>query len=49
MCQKEGSVLLITGTQIPIGERCYTQLVNKDVVWQSETKLKKLEAMLKIG
>ena len=40
---------MITGTQIPIGERCYTQLVNKDVVWQSETKLKKLEAMLKIG
>ncbi|MGA2664185.1 MAG: hypothetical protein ABSF83_04500 [Nitrososphaerales archaeon] len=49
LCEKEGSVLSITGMQIPVGERCYTKLVNKDVVWEQETKLKKLEEMLDIG
>ncbi len=49
LCEKEGSVLSITGMQIPVGERCYTKLVNKDVVWQPETKLKKLEEALEIG
>jgi len=49
LCQKEGSVLSVTGMQIPVGERCYTKLVNKDVVWQPETKQKKLEEALEIG
>ena len=39
----------VTGMQIPVGERCYTRLITKDVVWDSETKLKKIEEMLNIG
>jgi hypothetical protein len=35
--------------QIPVGVRCYTKLLTKDVIWNSETKLKKIEEMLKIG
>lgn len=46
LCDKEGSVLSITGMQIPVGERCYTKLVNRDVVWDPETKLKRFEEQL---
>ena len=48
-CDKEQSILAVTGTVIPVGERCYTKLVTNGVVWDSETKLKTLEEMLKIG
>ena len=49
LCDKEQSILSVTGTAIPVGERCYTKLVDKNVVWDSETKLKKLEDLLDIG
>jgi hypothetical protein len=49
LCDKEKSIVAVTGMQIPVGERCYTKLITKDVVWDSETKLKKIEEMLKIG
>jgi hypothetical protein len=49
LCDKEQSILSVTGMQIPVGERCYTRLISKDVVWESETKFKNLEEMLKIG
>jgi hypothetical protein len=49
LCDKEQSILSVTGMQIPVGERCYTKLVNKNVVWDPETKLKKLEEVLKVG
>jgi hypothetical protein len=35
--------------QIPVGVRCYTRLITKEVVWDADTKLKKIEEMLKIG
>jgi len=31
-----------------VGVRCYTRLITKEVVWNSDTKLKKIEDMLKI-
>ena len=49
ICEKEGSILSVTGMQIPVGEMCYTKLITRDVVWDSDTKLKKLEEMLEIG
>ncbi|MDA4113302.1 MAG: hypothetical protein OK474_04565 [Thaumarchaeota archaeon] len=49
ICDKEKSIVSVTGMQIPVGEKCYTKLITKDVVWDSETKLKKIEEMLKIG
>ncbi|MDA4123275.1 MAG: hypothetical protein OK456_08870 [Thaumarchaeota archaeon] len=49
ICEKEGSILSVTGMQIPVGERCYTKLITRDVVWDSDTKLGKLEEMLEIG
>jgi hypothetical protein len=49
LCEKENSILSVTGMQIPVGERCYTKLITKDVVWDSETNLKKMEEMLKIA
>jgi hypothetical protein len=49
LCDKEKSIVSVTGMQIPVGERCYTKMITKDVVWDSETKLKKIEEMLKIG
>jgi hypothetical protein len=49
LCDKEQSILSVTGIQIPVGEKCYTKLVDKNVVWDSETKLKRMEEMLKIG
>ena len=49
LCDKEQSILSVTGTQIPVGERCYTRLVDGNVVWDSGTQLKKLEEMLEIG
>jgi hypothetical protein len=49
LCDKETSIISVTGMQIPIGEKCYTKLITKDVIWDSETKLKKIEEMLKIG
>jgi len=49
LCDKEKSIVSVTGMQIPIGERCYTKMITKDVIWDSETKLKKIEEMLKIG
>lgn len=47
-CDKEQSILSVTGRQIPVGEKCYTRLINGDVVWDSETKLDKFEEMLEI-
>jgi hypothetical protein len=49
LCDKEKSINSVTGMQIPIGEKCYTKMITKDVIWDSETKLKKIEDMLKIG
>jgi hypothetical protein len=49
ICDKEKSIVSVTGMQIPVGEKCYTKLITRDVVWDSETKLKKIEEMLKIG
>jgi hypothetical protein len=49
LCDKEKSIVSVTGMQIPIGERCYTKMITKDVIWDSETKLKKIEEMLNIG
>jgi hypothetical protein len=49
LCDKEKSIISVTGMQIPIGEKCYTKMITKDVIWDSETKLKKIEDMLKIG
>jgi len=49
LCDKEKSIVSVTGMQIPIGERCYTKMITKDVIWDSETKLKKIEEMLRIG
>jgi len=48
LCDKEKSILSMTGMQIPVGVRCYTRLITKEVVWNSDTKLKKIEDMLKI-
>lgn len=48
LCGREESILSVTGTQLPVGERCYTKLLTKDVVWNPETKLKKLEESLLI-
>ena len=49
LCDAEQSILSVTGTQIPVGERCYTRLVDGNVVWDSATGLKKLEELLDIG
>ncbi|MDA4135527.1 MAG: hypothetical protein OK449_00835 [Thaumarchaeota archaeon] len=49
LCDREKSILSVTGMQIPVGERCYTKLITKEVLWNPETKLKKIEEMLKIG
>jgi hypothetical protein len=49
LCDKEKSILSVTGMQIPVGERCYTKLLTKEVMWDTETKLKKIESMMKIG
>lgn len=49
LCEREQSIVSVTGMQIPVGERCYTKLITKDVMWDSETKLKKLEEQLKIA
>jgi hypothetical protein len=48
LCEKEESILSVTGSQIPVGQGCYTKLVNKDVVWDEKTKLGKLEDVLEI-
>jgi hypothetical protein len=49
LCDKEQSIVSVTDMQIPVGERCYTKLITKDVIWDSGTKLKKLEEQLKIA
>lgn len=49
LCDREKSILSVTGMQIPVGERCYTKLITREVLWTPETKLKKIEEMLKIG
>lgn len=49
LCDKEKSILSVTGMQIPVGVRCYTKLIANGVIWNSETKLKKMEEMLKIA
>jgi hypothetical protein len=48
LCDREESILSVTGMQIPVGERCYTKLVTKDVVWEPQTKLDKIVEMLRI-
>jgi hypothetical protein len=48
LCEKENSILSVTGMQIPVGERRYTKLIANDIVWDSGTKLKKTEEMLEI-
>ena len=49
LCEKEGSILSITGMQIPVGQRCYSKIITKDVVWDQNTKLKALEDQLDIS
>jgi hypothetical protein len=49
LCSEEESILSVTGMQVPVGEKCYTKLISKDVVWDSGTKLKKLEDLLNIA
>jgi hypothetical protein len=39
----------MTGMQVPVGEKCYTKMISKDVVWDSGTKLKKMQDALRIG
>ena len=46
LCDKERSILAVTGSQIPVGEKCYSKLISRDAVWNQETGLKKIEQLL---